>query len=57
MIERIIAGALQKGMGAILSAIAGHGEQAEKSLTASLNQQIQRFTYFAQAWIRGILNS
>jgi hypothetical protein len=43
--------------GAILAAIAGHGEQAEKSLTASLNQQMQRFTYFAQAWIRGILNS
>lgn len=42
---------------AILAAIAVQGEDAEAGLTASLNQQMQRFTFFAQAWIRGILNS
>ena len=42
---------------AILDAIGSQGEHAEKGLTDSLNQQIQRFTFFAQAWIRGILNS
>ncbi len=42
---------------AILDAIAAQGEGAEEGLTASLNQQMQRFTYFAQAWIRGILHS
>lgn len=41
----------------ILAAIAVQGEDAEAGLTASLNQQMQRFTFFAQAWIRGILNS
>lgn len=42
---------------AILAAIAAQGEDAEAGLTASLNQQMQRFSFFAQAWIRGILNS
>ncbi|EGG29315.1 hypothetical protein IMCC3088_1888 [Aequoribacter fuscus] len=42
---------------AILAAIAVQGEDAEAGLTASLNQQMQRFSFFAQAWIRGILNS
>jgi hypothetical protein len=42
---------------AILAAIAAQGNDAEAGLTASLNQQMQRFSFFAQAWIRGILNS
>ena len=42
---------------AILAAIAAQGDDAEAGLTASLNQQMQRFSFFAQAWIRGILNS
>lgn len=42
---------------AILEAIGENGEEASQGLTTSLNQQMERFTHFAQAWIRGILNS
>ena len=41
---------------AILEAIATQGEESIQGLTGSLNQQMARFTFFAQAWIRGILN-
>ena len=41
----------------ILEVIASHSPQATAGLTMAVNEQMERFSVFAQAWIRGILYS
>ena len=41
----------------ILEVIEAHSPEATAGLTTAVNEQMERFSVFAQAWIRGILHS
>jgi hypothetical protein len=41
----------------IMKVIEAHSPEATAGLTTAVNEQMERFSVFAQAWIRGILHS